>query len=82
MMGSDSVEYLKAKVKDQLEVPPNQQDLTFSGQKLRDERALASYEVNDGCTIILRVVTGVEIFIRTQTRKTLTIDDVKASASR
>lgn len=50
---SDSVENLKAKVQDQIGLPPDEQILTFNSVVLEDGRTLSDYNIQAGSTITL-----------------------------
>jgi ubiquitin C len=81
---SDTINNLKIKIHDKVGIPVNQQNLLRSGNVLEDDRTLSDYNIRDHSTLSLSVITkaefevggGVEIqiFIKTLTGKTITVD--------
>jgi len=73
---SDKIDALKALIQDRWGIPPNQQVLIYAGKRLADDRMLSNYNIRQRSMLYLtlRLRGNMQVFTRTLTGKTFTLD--------
>ena len=76
VVDTDTVEQLKAKIQEKEGIPKHEMRLIFAGKELNEQRALSDYNIQKDCTVhmVLRLRGGFQIFVRTLTGKTITLE--------
>ena len=73
---NDTIEEVKRRITEKEGIPVGEQRLIFGGKNLESERTIADYNIQKESTIhlILRLRGGMQVFVKTLTGRTMTID--------
>ena len=73
---SDSINSIKTKIREKEDIPRNQQRLLFEGKLLEDGKTLSDSNIQENymLQLVLRQFSGMQIFVKTLTGKTITLD--------
>ena len=74
--GGDTVRHMKSVIYEKEGIPPDQQKLLSGGRLLRDEKTLRECGLHSGSTVdfSLSLLGGMQIFVKTLTGRTITLD--------
>ncbi|KAK5828161.1 ubiquitin monomer protein [Linnemannia elongata] len=70
---ANTIDSVKKNVEARMGIPPEQQQLIFSGRQLQVGRTLADYHIHKECTLhlVLRLLGGTQIFVKSNSDQNL-----------
>ena len=73
---SNTIEEVKTQIENKEGIPPRVQRLVFGGKEMTDGHTLSDYNVTKEATLhlVMRLRGGMQIFVKTLTGKTITLD--------
>ena len=73
---TDTIRQIKEQIRDKEGINPDEQRLIYAGKNLDDDKTVSDYNLSSDATLhlVLRVRGGMQIFVKTLTGKTITLE--------
>eukprot|EP01091_Cochliopodium_minus_P004572 TRINITY_DN14464_c0_g1_i1.p1 TRINITY_DN14464_c0_g1~~TRINITY_DN14464_c0_g1_i1.p1 ORF type:complete len:128 (-),score=43.38 TRINITY_DN14464_c0_g1_i1:1-339(-) len=73
---TDTIRQIKEQIRDKEGINPDEQRLIYAGKNLDDDKTVSDYNLSADATLhlVLRVRGGMQIFVKTLTGKTITLE--------